>query len=128
MATKIQIYSEESEFDDFIPVVIRPIESPFREEDMNQKRFDGTETPDWFFSEASETDHETPEVSIMNINWDIELEVCKITDDTLSEVEYQLSTAEVSEDNVPEEVIQEELTEVTPAGYIADKLLSDEGA
>ena len=128
MATKIQIYSEESELDDFIPVVIRPIESPYREEDMNQKRFDGTETPDWFFSEASETDHETPEVSIMNINWDIELEVCKITDDTLSEVEYQLSTAEVSEDNVPEEAIQEEQVEVTPAGYIADKLLSDEGA
>ena len=128
MATKIQIYSEESELDDFIPLVIRPIESPYREEDMNQKRFDGTETPDWFFSEASETDHETPEVSIMNINWDIELEVCKITDDTLSEVEYQLSTAEVSEDNVPEEMMQEEHVEVTPAGYFADKLLSDEGA
>ena len=94
---------------------------------MNQKRFDGTETPDWFFSEASETD-QTPEVSLMNFNWDNELEVCKITDDTLSEVEYQLSTAEVSEDNVPEEAMQEEHVEIAPAGYIADKLLSDEGA
>ena len=95
---------------------------------MNRKRFDGSETPDWFFSEASETD-ETPEVTLMNFNWEIELEVCKITDDTLSDVEYQLSTAtEVSEDNVPEEAMQEEHVQVTPAAYIADKLLSDEGA
>ena len=94
---------------------------------MNQKRFNGSETPDWFFSEASESD-QTPEVTLMNFNLDVEPEVCKITDDTLSEVEYQLSTAEVSEDNVPEEAMQEENVEVIPAAYIADKLLSDEGA
>ena len=126
METLKHTFSEQSDLDDFLPIVFRPIPAPHHEEDFKRKKFDGSETPDWFFSETSETD-QTLVLEEELINWEEKFEKEDSETDDASDLGHHISTAAQSEDNQQEKQ-KEQIENADPVAFIASRLLSEDGA
>ena len=80
--TYIECLSDLDDLDDFIPMVIRADKPPQSTQEPRQAGSDGTDTPDWFFSEISDNRYHT--IDVEKLNQQIQIENSKNDDNLVS--------------------------------------------